>query len=611
MKKCDNNEVLFYGNGVWATAPLKYNILKGTNSLREINLVQPLSALNIYLFVECYQKEILSYLKENSIYSLRYHRKNPNLYYKEKTNKLTHYFEKTANKIDRAVLQQTGVYFNIHKFYSLSSFVNSRLWRMSNFRYKYFAKADYKSCFGSIYTHSYKWIIEKNVVDSKNAKNTNLFVVVDRVLENINGYSSNGLIVGPEFSRMIAELLLQTIDVEVKNELDIQGLKQGDDYRIFRYVDDLFIFANSQETVEQIIESFSLKAQKYLLHLNEAKYQKSETPVVLSSWLSETRQLSDKISDLFYKPHELKELGIEHLVKHGFISVDRIKDDFTALMSKYPNNQRYIVSFVLSTFLNNISLKRDEYILFERGHAAKAFVFLELCMYVLSYCPCFEHCQKAISIVVYLDDELHFKDNEESKKKLQALINRYSFIFDNGNINDLCNWLIVFYDFNLILPKKSEDLIVKKLRQEDNPILWANYLIYSRYYAPYFQEILGVLEDIIDGRIDALTKRELMAQREFWYVIIFNNCPYISPMLKNKIDAKVDDIMVASPVSYYDKLRTLLYEFLKQPFANQFFLWGYHKFNTSKQITYRTYKRTLFKQYKRRRNVELYGSLET
>ena len=312
MKKCDNNEVLFYGNGVWATAPLKYNILKGTNSLREINLVQPLSALNIYLFVECYQKEILSYLKENSIYSLRYHRKNPNLYYKEKTNKLTHYFEKTANKIDRAVLQQTGVYFNIHKFYSLSSFVNSRLWRMSNFRYKYFAKADYKSCFGSIYTHSYKWIIEKNVVDSKNAKNTNLFVVVDRVLENINGYSSNGLIVGPEFSRMIAELLLQTIDVEVKNELDIQGLKQGDDYRIFRYVDDLFIFANSQETVEQIIESFSLKAQKYLLHLNEAKYQKSETPVVLSSWLSETRQLSDKISDLFYKPHELKELGIEH-----------------------------------------------------------------------------------------------------------------------------------------------------------------------------------------------------------------------------------------------------------------------------------------------------------
>ena len=82
-------------------------------------------------------------------------------------------------------------------------------------------------------------------------------------------------------------------------------------------------------------------------------------------------------------------------------------------------------------------------------------------------------------------------------------------------------------------------------------------------------------------------------------------------MLKNKIDAKVDDIMVASPVSYYDKLRTLLYEFLKQPFANQFFLWGYHKFNTSKQITYRTYKRTLFKQYKRRRNVELYGSLET
>ena len=43
---------------------------------------------------------------------------------------------------------------------------------------------------------------------------------------------------------------------------------------------------------------------------------------------------------------------------------------------------------------------------------------------------------------------------------------------------------------------------------------------------------------------------------------------------------------------------------------NQFFSWEYYNFNMSKQITYRTYQRTLFKQYNKRA-LELYGSLET
>ena len=80
------------------------------------------------------------------------------------------------------------------------------------------AKVDYKSCFDSIYTHSYAWIIERNIIDAKDAKNSHLFLTIDRILQNINGRSSNGIIVGPEFSRMIAEILLQRIDVEVKTQ---------------------------------------------------------------------------------------------------------------------------------------------------------------------------------------------------------------------------------------------------------------------------------------------------------------------------------------------------------------------------------------------------------
>ena len=42
----------------WSTKPLKYKILKGTDTMREMSVIQPFSALNLFLFIECYQKEI-------------------------------------------------------------------------------------------------------------------------------------------------------------------------------------------------------------------------------------------------------------------------------------------------------------------------------------------------------------------------------------------------------------------------------------------------------------------------------------------------------------------------------------------------------------------------
>ena len=70
--KAENSETPFSGGkwGNWATSPLKFNILKGTDSIRELNLVQPLSAMNIYFFVECYQKELLDILSNNACFSL-------------------------------------------------------------------------------------------------------------------------------------------------------------------------------------------------------------------------------------------------------------------------------------------------------------------------------------------------------------------------------------------------------------------------------------------------------------------------------------------------------------------------------------------------------------
>lgn len=612
--KAENSETPFSGGkwGNWATSPLKFNILKGTDSIRELNLVQPLSAMNIYFFVECYQKELLDILSNNACFSLRYHRKNSDLFYRRKSKRIVDYFEKISQKVDRAILQQTGAYFKIHKFNSVSSFTNSRLWQQCNFKYRNFAKIDYKSCFDSIYTHAYKWCIEKDTVDSKEASNANLHIVIDRVLQNINGRSSNGLIVGPEFSRMIAEVLLQEIDVEVKHNLAAQGLNAGADYRVFRYVDDIYIFSHTQAHTDLIIKTIERAAQKYLLKFNEFKYLKAYTPVVLSSWLGKARALSDRISALFYRKQELHDMAEKKpLLKSGYISVDRIKDDFIYLVNEFPKEQRYIVSFMLSTLLNNISNKKDGYALFEPDKCARAFVLLDLAMYIYSFCPCFEHTQKLISMIVYMDDELQFSKDELNHKKLINLIRRYSFVFEKGNMNDHCNWFLFFHDYSIPLLRSTETIFEKKLREEDNPILWANYLIYSRYHSDYHQEILTWVEEVLQYKVNQIGSKDPLLQKEFWYVITFINCPYISSSVKTALENIVRPMATAAETNLANKIKKIIAEFLLQNKSNLFFCWGYYHFNTSKQLTFRTYQRTLFKQYKNKRSIELYGSLDT
>ena len=68
----------------WASMPLKYSIMKDLYTVREISLVQPLAAIEMLLFVELYQKELLNLLNKNSCFSLRFHHKNNNLCYKNK-----------------------------------------------------------------------------------------------------------------------------------------------------------------------------------------------------------------------------------------------------------------------------------------------------------------------------------------------------------------------------------------------------------------------------------------------------------------------------------------------------------------------------------------------
>lgn len=607
----------------WSTKPLKYRILKGNDTMREMSVIQPFSALNLYIFIECYQKEILSYFEKHHEFSIRYHKKNTDLYYKSKSGKVTQYFQDQSSRVGRGVIQQAANYFRIVPFESINSFADSRIWRMCNFKYKYYAKLDYKACFDSIYTHAFTWIIERNVVDAKAASNSHLFVTIDRILQNINGRSSNGIVVGPEFSRMMAEILLQHIDSEMCLSLEKDGICYNVDYVAFRYVDDIFLFANQSQILDQILAKYKTIAERYLLRLNELKLVKGTTPCLPKEWLGKTRQLSDIIGNFFFqgKKVDYEKLPEEErfLVKTDYISVDRIKDEIAVLVKQHSDDARTIVSFLLSTLLNNISKKKNGYSLFGKQQLGKALLLLDMALYIYAFYPSFDQTRKIISIIAYMNSEVDFKTDEKAHEKMGRVINRYAFVFQSGNIFDLCDWFPFFHEYNIVLDAKTERALIHTAEECNDPIIWANLLLYSQYYPPFFDELQRKVETVVKKQICKISDKEPMMQVEFWYVLIFHNCPYISLTLRQKMSNLIQEIKKSatskSSSPFPSAIVTqLICEFLEQrsPSGNKpeesLFNWKGIK-NFSDQITYRTYQRTVFKRY-RKNTYGLYASLD-
>ena len=620
-EKACGKKVMFE-NG-WSTRPLKYNIMKGNKTVREMSIIQPFSAINLYLFIECYQKEILNYFEKNHCFSLRYHKKNTDLYYKAKKNSITEYFQPQSERLGKKVIQQSGNYYNVAPFESINAFADSLVWRTSNFRFRYYAKMDYKSCFDSIYTHSFSWIIERNIIDAKNAKNSYLFIAIDRILQNINGRSSNGIVVGPEFSRMIAEILLERIDNEVAICLSEQGLKWHKDFEIFRYVDDIFVFSNEQKHLNLIIDSYSKIGEKYRLRLNELKLITDETPCLPKEWLKKTRILSDMLSNLFFKgrkaDYDKLDEDKRHLINSDYVPVDRIKDEITILMKQYPEDRRTIVSYLLSTLLQNISKKKNGYKLFGKQPFGRASLIIDLSFFIYAFYPSYEQTRKIISIITYIGDELDYKNNNEFKQRLFKTIRRYSFIFNNETLFDLCDWFPFFYEYGFNLDTQLEEEIIKNLKKLNDPILWANFLIYANYDTSYLADLLDVFEPILKNQINNIGESEIMMHSEFWYIIVFHNCPLIDRKLQQDIDRIINKTKTAamngSDHGEYpsSKATVLLCNYLeRQSSSGQKPLESFFNWNGTKafgeQITYRTFQRTVFKKYKKNR-YGLYSSI--
>ncbi|KMS58823.1 hypothetical protein V473_08900 [Sphingobium cupriresistens LL01] len=187
----------------------------------------------------------------------------------------------------------------------LSKFFDSSMYLSLEKKFSKLRTLDISKCFHSIYTHSVTWAV-KNKDFSK--ENSSLFAFeqqFDRLMQRQNYNETNGIIIGPELSRLFAEVIFQRIDLNVIESAKKSKLNYGIDFEFKRYVDDYFVYANDTEIIDLIEQIIQEEAFKYKLHINEGKSDNFTRPFVtpLSSAKREIHRVMYELKDTVDELH--------------------------------------------------------------------------------------------------------------------------------------------------------------------------------------------------------------------------------------------------------------------------------------------------------------------
>ncbi len=300
-------------------------------------------------------------------------------------------------------------------------------------------------------------------------------------------------------------------------------------------------------------------------------------------------------------------MPVPHFLKKFSLSKRAIMNQLNELICRYETKDRTIVAYFLGMIENKVSRNKEKVNIFKENISEnEVFSFLDLVFYAYSFFPNYNNTQRLISIISYVRDEY---DIFEKREKIQNLINRYAFIFEKAELNDIVNLLLFCSQAKIEIPYRQEENMVLKLRDKDDPILWATYLLYSQYNKKYCKQIRDEIGSRLLERIEAIVQKEsIYTYREFWWVLIFNKSPFITGTEQNEIDNIVSILKRGSGNTAGEILGQLFIDYLKNS-SVQFFEWDISKNDLLRNMTFKTRQRSIFRNYQENLQSLFWSSL--
>lgn len=264
--------------------PFSYRILHKRGKYRELAVIHPADQIKMVSFYEKYKSLILYYCQQ-SRFSLRYPYAVACYFYYcdrlhhtllgKRSDDLELYFNEYEN---------LKTYFSYKRYTQIYRFYEDYRYHRAEKKFAHLQKFDIQACFNSIYTHSIAWATNGGKATYKRffkgSEDGTFGSVWDSLMQKMNYNETNGIVIGPEFSRLFAEVILQYIDKCVEMDLNKKGYRWNVDYECYRYVDDHFFFYNNKEVLETARQSYAYHLNEYKMSISNEKTEDMERPFI-------------------------------------------------------------------------------------------------------------------------------------------------------------------------------------------------------------------------------------------------------------------------------------------------------------------------------------------
>lgn len=539
--------------------PLDYRISRGDSlSARQLSIMHPLAQIKVCDFYEKYD-ELIKYYCSKSNHSLRYpYRKSRQFYGKtEIASKVNLNLE-----IDGYESKVSSSYFKYKTFAFLYKFFENYEHHKLEKRFSFMLQVDIAKCFPSIYTHSLGWATKsKRQVKEDLKKSKGSFdAEFDSLMQMTNYKETNGIIVGPEISRIFAEIILQRIDLNIVSEMDVLKHIEGKDYQFKRYVDDYFVFYNSKDVQKDFFKSLEKSLLEYKLYLNEAKTEEFKRPFVTNISLAK-HSLRNSLRDFYSKRYRIIDDQGEQASSTEIIecrSASRMANKAIAEIkfsfSNYNVSYQSVSNYLMSSISKNINkyveiLKKVEIENVDMGKINWLLVDLDILFFIHAMDIRVRPTDRMAKIIVGLINEVGFIPEGFKKLIFQKIfdqvrlsINLVSAEPKNINGVETLNLLLILTRLptDYLLPSDilrkyySSICSSKEISQESGfYFVWITFMLYISKYSNYEDlklELLNDAHNFLKGHPDNFISTEF-----FLFYFDFIACPQVPDSLKSDL----------------------------------------------------------------------------
>lgn len=337
------------------TIPYTYKIKKNSREMRRLALLHPASQWRLRKFYEKYEQLIIHYCSISPA-SIRAPKKVAGSYYSKSSWENINQYKTgviAVEGLDRFA-KHAPSFFSYRGYDRLYKFFNSRDYFALEKRFSVLKTLDVSKCFDSIYTHCLSWAVKDKPFTKANVSVSSTFAQeFDEVIRHGNHNETNGIPIGPEASRIFSEILFQEIDRRVIHTLS--DLTFEVDYAFRRYVDDVFIFARSEDIAGQIYSIYSDALVAFNLHANAAKSTSIGRPFSSSKsrLVYEAGRNANEFFDKFLTQSDLETLVPRKIYASWKLTKSYI-DSIKALCFAIGSNYDEIASFLISVTTERI-----------------------------------------------------------------------------------------------------------------------------------------------------------------------------------------------------------------------------------------------------------------